>query len=129
MARTVGGNPMITMTGTPRLLEERLRDITRPGVDGSAFKKLGKRAEWFEIRTMSGAASAAAANTLIEGYRDLVGTLVVLVDDHNITWNNVVVLRITQAAIRKISTPAGGTADMTHAVFVTWQLQLSEDAQ
>ncbi len=128
MAGTIAAKPMITMTGSPRLLEERLRNITRPGVDGSAFKKLGKRADWFEVRTMSGAASAAAAKTLIQGYRDLVGTLVVLVDDHDITWNNVVVLRIAQARITKIRTPAGGTAGMTHAVFVTWELQLTQDA-
>ena len=129
MARTVGGQPMIAMRGTPLLLAERLRDISRPGVDGSAFKKLGKRADWFELRTTSGAASAAAAKTLIETYRNLVGTLVVLVDDHNITWNNVVVLRIAEAAIRRVRTPAGGTGSMTHAVFVIWQLQLTEDAQ
>lgn len=130
MSRTIGGNSVITMRGAAQPLVERMRGITRPGVDGSAYKKLGQRAEPFELYTMSGVTSVANARTLIETtYAALVGTLVTLVDDHNTTWNNVAVLAITSARVKKLSTIAGGTGSMTHAVFVRWEMQLTEDAQ
>lgn len=120
---------MITMRGGPTPEAERIVDITRPGVDGAAYKKIGKRADRFEMMTMSGSNSAANAWGLVETYRNLVGTLVTLVDDHDVTWNNVAVHRIANPRVRKVATPAGGTTGMTHAVFVRWEMQLTEDKQ
>ena len=72
---------------------------------------------------MSGHTSAALAETAAANYTAAQGTSVTVVDEFGITWNNVMVLGVTDISIQAVSTSVGGPANATHIVRARWLMR------
>ncbi|MCO6456791.1 MAG: hypothetical protein J5I93_15945, partial [Pirellulaceae bacterium] len=57
----------------------QLMEITRPGVNGVAYKQLGSRGRPSQLRGLALVSSQSAAATLITTYKSLIGTTVTIV--------------------------------------------------
>ena len=106
---------------------EQVEEITRAGVDGVAFRKIGKRGFAFEMRSVVDVADAAAAQTLVGNYKALQGSIVNIVDDTGRTWNNYIVLRVRPIQARPVTSATGGLVnDPEYLVSASWIMQATE---
>lgn len=121
---SIGGLSVITLRGgiNPGT-GEQLQDITRPGVDGIAYRKVGKRGRPFTMESVVDVANAAAVTTAIANYKALQGTLVTVVENNGQTWTNVAVLNVRPAEPQKVLTATTGSDYLLRA---TWTLQMTE---
>ena len=114
----------IILNGELGGLRESLAEITRHGVDGHEYQKLGTRAPTTMLLGERDKDSAANAKTLQTAYEDMVSEIVTITDSHGQAWTNFVV-RDVQVTIRKCGVSAGGIegATPTHMVYSTWVVQ------
>ena len=93
------GTNTVTFTrisGQPNALAEQVQDVTRPGIDGQAYRQIAKRADPFEIDVFGNEASESAihsASLIMFGFQ---GKLVTLTDDRGRDFFNVMVLRVRE---------------------------------
>ena len=73
MASTIGSYSVVSMTPKPQGSAVRLALESRPGVDGVGLWELGEGGEPEEITTVVNVADFAAAVTLCDLYRGLIG--------------------------------------------------------
>lgn len=124
---SIGGYTQITIRGAVDTgAGENLENITRPHVDGIAFRKIGKRGRPVEVVTVVDVASGSAAKTEFENYEALQGTLITVVDDAANSWANVAVLSVHRAGIRAVTTPVGGVRGGAWLLRCRWTLQHTE---
>ena len=109
MAATIGGQSVLTFLGAvDGLLGQTLEEITRAGVDGHAFRRLGLRADPFQIDTVVDLEDAEAAEDEYAAYKALQGTLVSLVEPDATEHADLAVLRVTIVSRQAIATSVGG---------------------
>lgn len=106
-----------------------LEDITRPGVEGAAFRVIGQRGRPFRARTrVTVAYDSTTVYNLLVAYRDAIGNTFQLVDPVGITWDNCLVLECMIAnpvRVTKILKGAGVTQDNGYMIQVDWLWQLT----
>lgn len=123
---SIGGRTVLRLKG---IIEpatgEKLQDITRPGVDGVAYRKVGKRASRTQLTTIVDLASGNV-ETEIDEYKALEGTLVTIVDEAGITWSNVAVLMVRPLPIRRVASSVGGINGGTRILTCQWVVQATE---
>jgi hypothetical protein len=105
---------------------ERLQIITRAGVDGTAYRKTGKRAAPSQITTIVDLGSDAAVKSELAAYKALQGTLVTVVTESSGTYTNVAVLAVREVSVRQVLTPVGGVSGGDHLLTCQWVLQMTE---
>ena len=105
---SIGSYDFITLKYGNAPLGENVEEITRPGVDGIAYRKTGKRAVPFYMTGITTETSKGAVKTLVENYKKLQGTLVTVVDDIGNSWTNVMVLQMDYLGTKKVVSPVGG---------------------
>lgn len=114
----------LTMQGQVNPLSERLEIITRPGVDGHAYRRLGSGATPFRLRTLVDVDDAAAITTTLAGYKAFVSKLVTVTDAHGNATTNVMVLDVRPVAEQSILTAVGFlSTTATKLLTVDWTLQ------
>lgn len=99
----------ISLRGEPSGLQERVEEITRPGVDGHAYAMVGMKAERFEMigsRDYDDFADAKADLASMEAA--LPGELVTLYDDFGVEYENVMVFDVQKIELRPALTAVGG---------------------
>lgn len=121
---SIGGSQFIRLDG-PAVLAAAMEveEITRPQVDGEAYRQLGKRGE---VVTMVSEVDTNTPETLIDTYRAFKGTLqpVVLTDGTSgKTINNVMVRGVKRVRAKKVLTPVGGVNVGSWMLTVEWTLQ------
>ena len=114
---------MIVVDGLPLAEAEQLAERARPGIDGVASRQTGSRGTRFELSSISGHSSAAAAELAAINYTNAQGTPVTVVDEYGATWSDVVVLGVGDVRIKAVSNSAGGPAGTTHLVFAHWMMR------
>lgn len=103
---------------------ETVEDISRAGLDGHAYRKVGKRSEPVQLMTIKDVLNAAAAKTLIENYLACQGTLADVTDAHGNETTDVCVLRVGDFRVSEFKTGVGMTSDTnTLLVRALWTLQ------
>jgi len=126
---SIGGRTVLRLTGN---LEpgtgERLQDITRAGVDGVAYRKVGKGAGRTQITTLVDLGSSSAVNSEIEAYKALQGTLVTIVTENGGSYTNVAVLNVTSLPVQKTISAVGGVNGGTHLLRCQWVVQMTESS-
>ncbi|HEV7301611.1 MAG TPA: hypothetical protein VGN72_19760 [Tepidisphaeraceae bacterium] len=75
----------------PQPLQQSVREVSRPGVNGHAFRWEGKRSEPFEIIVGRDHTSVMEAVDFLLRYRELVGSLVTYVDQMGVRSDSVMV--------------------------------------
>jgi hypothetical protein len=126
---TSGANTFdfITLRGTPQSQGMIVEELPRPGVDGQAYRELGRRAEPFEMIGVRDVESDAAARHWIVALRQLQGTLVTVTDDFAITTPNVMLLLAAPLERKPLLAAAGGlTTGATRLVILRFLMQLTQ---
>lgn len=121
---SIDGATVLTMQGHGGLvLQARVEEITRPGVDGVAFGELGSRSRPVQVVTEVDSASAIATQAVYEGS---VKKFVTVITPEGKTINHVFVHGVTVAS-KRLGANAGGTLSGAGAWLVTaaWTLQVS----
>jgi len=103
----IGNQYFITLRGLVEPMGETTEDITRPGADGVAFRKVGQKSNPFTMTTLVDAPTFAAAEAAIEDYKRMQGTLQSVTDDLGETHPNVLVMRVEPVRLRKILQAVG----------------------
>ena len=86
-----------------------VKEITRPGVNGHAYKQIGNRAGVADLLVEKDVSSAENAASLVTDLAAFKGT-----DPVTVTYNdgqsveNVQVLDVTPVSVKKVATPVGG---------------------
>jgi len=109
---------------------EQLQDITRQGVDGVAFRKVGKGSKSFTLKSMRDVATAAAAKTLTLEYKAAQATVVTVLDATGQSWTNLVVESVQVDAPKFVVSKSGGldAGSSGYLVGATWVLRATETA-
>lgn len=106
MAGSIGGNSFDRLEIQPQLSNERLETLMRPGVDGLAFRKTGKRGPPYSARSWKGL-SKDTADSQLATYAASIGTSVTVTDTHGNTYTNVQILGVARVRVRQIGVAVG----------------------
>jgi hypothetical protein len=99
----------ISLRGEVEPLGMVLEDVTRPGVNGQAYRQVGQRGQAFEMVGVADYASLAAANTAYASLKALVGSPGSIIDDYAITSSlNIILLDVRRLGIRPVRSAVGG---------------------
>lgn len=96
------------MTGQTNQLQAQLEEITRPGVDGTAVREVGRRADPFEVVAMVDVNDIAAADAKADALQALQGTICGFTDAYGVNQGNVIVIRAQRVDIKKLVAASGG---------------------
>ena len=127
MGAKIGSIDMIAIKGRVPKLGTAIEDITRPGIDGHSYKKLGKRATETTLETLCDVASAGAAEGHIDSCVALKGTLVTVTYTDGTNDEYVAVLDVVPVRVQKVVTPAGGVRAGAWLVTMRWTVQKATD--
>ena len=124
----IGAYTFNALSGGFQVAGQSVQDITRPNVDGHAFRFFGKRAFQGVFTSHADVASSAAAKTEIENYQALRGTLVTVIDGIGRTWTNVIVRGVRERRAFRVINSAGGlgSGGERWVVIADWQLHSTE---
>lgn len=124
---SIGSNNFVTLHGQIEPLGLQVESITRPGVDGHAFRRIGKRAEPSVLTGLLDVVDAAAVTAALAAYRATQGTIVTVVDGRGVTTNNVVVVMVKVIETRPVGVTSGGlNATPAFIIRSEWTLQPTE---
>lgn len=100
---------------------EQVEEITRPHVDGMALRKIGVKGQPFRLVAMAGATDKDAAKTQVNSYKGLAGTVVDVVDDHDITWEKVAIMVVRIPRIKGVTSVVGPMVGATKIITVEFE--------
>jgi hypothetical protein len=126
---SIGGFEFITLKGEIDLGNGmQVEDVSRPGVNGVAFRLLQRRGEPFRLASTVDVANLAAANTLLLDYKEMQGTLQDVEDEHGTVWSNLMVLSVRTRQRQYTVGKSGGlvVGNTGYLVLADWVLQATE---
>lgn len=107
---TVGSSrTFINFKGELHSQAEVVREITREGVDGVSFIRIGKKAVGSPFVATLDAVNAAGAHVIHQALRDMKGQLATFTDVRGIVHNNVMIQESTHIETVRIGLSVGGT--------------------
>jgi hypothetical protein len=98
----------LRVSGRPNNLAERVQDITRPGIDGQAYRRINKRARPFQVELVATLTSESALQSTVDTMFGFQGKLVTLTDDHGRSYFNVMVLDVRERQRQHVTVPSNG---------------------
>ena len=123
---SIGGNSVLTLRGEFQTLAQTLEPITRPNIDGVAYRVVGQRGGPFRMLSIVDVDDDAAAEALADTYKALIGTLVTVLDDHGQTHTNIVVLDSRILRKQPVKQAGGGlSTSQGYLVTTVWTLEES----
>lgn len=123
MGAQIGTLNFIRMDWSRNLQGEAVRRLERPGGDGVALQKLGKRATPTRARTIVDVIDQAAIATLVSAANTYRGTIVTVVEDDGTSVSGVCVINCVKVQSRYVLTPVGGINGGNWLVTLDWVLQ------
>jgi hypothetical protein len=124
----------IALSGPFQRFAPSVREITRPGVDGQAYRLEGKRAKPFVIKAVRDASVATDTGVamtieeLVQKVADFQGNLCTVKDEFGHDWTNVLVVDVTLTGDRPLGASVGGLAlppgGNTATRLLTWDIAL-----
>ncbi len=106
---------------------ELLTEITRPGVDGVAYRREGRRGEASRLQTAQDFSSADDAAAHVEACQLLQGSIVDIVDDHGREWTSYIIIRATHSSTQAIHGRVGGSGfGSGYLVRMAWVVRATE---
>lgn len=122
MADSIGSESFVYVRGPITGLQQSMADITRPGVNGSAFKDMGTHAGDCELAAGRDYASWSAANTSFATYEGLIGTVVSIVQGGQ-TKSNMLLMNVRRGSQQNMAAAVGGLASGTHWMETLWTVR------
>jgi len=123
MSAEIGGVSLISIKGRVAKLGEGIEDITRPGIDGHSYKKIGTRAPVVTLETLVDVSSAGNAEGHIDACVALKGSLVTVKYTDGSNDEHVAVLDVEPVRVKQVKTPVGGVNGGSWLVTMRWQMQ------
>ncbi len=113
--------PFTIVTGdVPQPLQETVKEKTRAGVHGHAYRMEGRRSEPFEISAGRDHANAIEAALFVRSLRDAVGQMVSYTDTQGIVFEHVMLLHVRrEGPMNNILSAAG--QKITPGIPTIWQ--------
>jgi hypothetical protein len=122
-----GAFTFITLKGEIQSVAQTVDDITRPGVDGHAYRQRGKRGRIFEMIGLRDYLTHGAAAAEYVNLMALQGTLVGVTDDRGATAAAVMVLEVERLALEPMIRTVGGlVANSTYLMMTRFLLQSTQ---
>ena len=94
-------------------------DVTRPAVDGRAFRLLGIHGVEQKLQAVVDVASRSAANTAMTTYRGMIGDNVTI-KQHGQDRTNFKILSVIETAGKQLATGTGGVNGGNYLLATTW---------
>lgn len=120
----IGGLQFLRIDPVTTAPGEEVENITRPGVDGVAYRKLGKRAVGQRLMALVDVADIAARLTLIQSASALRGTLITMYDNFGQAWTKMLVVRAEEHKTEPVRGAIGGIAGTAGTLLVTLEFEL-----
>jgi len=120
---SVGGVNFITLNWSRNPQGEAVRMLERPGGDGVAFQRIGKRARPTSARGIADVADEAAVVALVDAVTAMRGSLQTVVEDDGTSTDYVMVHNAVKSNARFVLSPAGGLVGGNWLVMVEFVLQ------
>ena len=119
---TIGEQTFIRLSG-PQMpaLAKNMAVISRQGKDGAVFRADAKKVPDVPVRGLAVTETLGSAQTAIDTYQALIGTLVTVVDDLGRSTSNVMVLGVQVDRVQFMTTPSPSTA--VYWVYSSWLLK------
>ena len=124
MADTLGAQSFVYLRGEIHAPALEIEDISRAGVDYSAFRQMATKPRPSKLVGFADVASATAAHALRTTYAALQGTIV-SVGQQTRTYANCIVLSAEVKAIEKAANAVGGLAGGTWLVYSEFEIQFA----
>ena len=117
---------LISLSGRVSPRADTIQEVTRPGVDGHSFRRLGERAPAFSSRLLLDIADPTGLQVTdtVRQLRDMQGKVVTIIDDHGFQTENLVCLSMILVRHDEIIAGAGGVAETTPDWLVEFRAQL-----
>lgn len=126
-ASKIGNYQYITLIGALNPGGESLQEITRPGVDGHAWRKAGKRGPVFQLMAVKDVSTAADVTTLVDGMKGLqAADPVTIYDDQGNYMTNAKILQVDHVRTQYVATPVGGVNVGNYLVTLRVHVQASQ---
>jgi hypothetical protein len=117
----IGAQTFIRLDGDVDPQSQTLAEITRIGVNGVAFKKMGVRGKVFQLTGIADFASAAASDAIHDTYRAMIGSLVT-VRLNTVDRTNYLVLDVQSQRLPQVASAVGGLVGGNFLVSSVWTL-------
>jgi len=102
---------------------EQVEDVTRPGVDGVALRRMGIRGETFVLNCIADYATEATFQAAYTALRALAGKVVSWINNEGTTLNNLGVTRVRLVRKQKIRGAVGGLAGTSGTLIATFGVE------
>lgn len=120
-SNSIGGQSFIRLDGVIPKKGRQLTNVTRPQVDGVAFRWDGDASDVGQLVGVVDVSSAATAEALRASYTSLQGTVVTIVRE-GVSHSNYLVLRAEMTDSQYVETPVGGLTGGDHLVFSRFEV-------
>lgn len=124
----IGSYRFLTLQGVLDLAAECVEQLPeRIGIDGTAYRKIGKRARISQMTSEVDVLDKAAAKVLQQNYMNTRGTIVSVTTEQGNVYSNVLVVDVRVTEIPSHRSPSGGlVANSTYMVRAEWTLHSTE---
>ena len=120
---SIGDKTFTILNGQIQEFAESVEDITRPGVNGVGFRKIGQRSDPFTMESWVDVASAAAAESLYTDYLAIVGTVIDIETQQGETRENFIVIECVRVLQKQTPRIVGGSNNTGVVLACRWTLQ------
>lgn len=103
-----GGIACFSLDGVPKGTGTQLEAHVRPGCDLADYVDIGSRGDEFTLRFKVDAVNTAGVTSGMEALFTMQGQTWTVVDNHNKTWFNILLLKVVQVVDQRVGVPVGG---------------------
>ena len=121
----IGAYNFIALHGSINGMQERLEEISRPGIDGVSFRAIGERADVSNLQTERDMLLKSSRKIQLAAYESLVGgSPVTIIDNQGNVWNNMIVRSVSEVRFFENISATGGLETNPQAFQkVNWEVQ------
>jgi len=126
---TLGTFEFISFNGNVDLQGSQLEVLARQGVDGLAYRDVGKRNQPTSFSATVDVDSQAAGQALLRAYKSIQGKVVTFTEGNGTIWLDTTVLAVIRAGnMQAITGAAGGVSSAKQFLLSTqWSLQILDE--
>jgi len=118
MPQKIADYTFISISGQIGYYGYRVNELTRPGISGHTFRRIGKRGEQSQLQTRSTHSDRSTAAEMAKQYERLGGTFV-SIQLNGQTYSRVLIHSVT-SRVRELGTSTDGKSFMVES---SWQVQ------
>jgi len=128
LTNSIGGYNMLAIQGKPYTRQEEIEHLTRLGLDGDFYRRLGKHSKPFPLVSIVDVGSHTLGRVAYNAYIALKDGDPVPVVLNSVAWGNYVVIDVEIAELRAVHNFVGGINSPSEAMLTCrWTLSYADD--